>query len=222
MSIYCSVDGPTNSRSIGETPCRQGRFHNFRLWERGFRWRHGAAIRPRLDWLMVLILFLCVSRSGKMTTCTKYIFYHQKKGWKPFSVWADTFKAGAFDHDSFNNIIHSHHHLLRRVFDFKSITLCVDTGGNELALLWECWNPSQIWVYFFGSTLFFGSEIGERLCVDSGFVTWTTMVGDHSCLSHRGCKNAYAIVMRQHMHRRCWWWCEPSWKAISVRKDLPL
>jgi signal recognition particle subunit SRP54 len=35
--------------------------------------------------------------SGKTTTCTKYAFYHQKKGWKPALVCADTFRAGAFD-----------------------------------------------------------------------------------------------------------------------------
>ncbi|KAL6568006.1 hypothetical protein OROHE_003690 [Orobanche hederae] len=35
--------------------------------------------------------------SGKTTTCTKYAHYHQKKGWKPALVCADTFRAGAFD-----------------------------------------------------------------------------------------------------------------------------
>ncbi|KAJ0076162.1 hypothetical protein Patl1_34564 [Pistacia atlantica] len=35
--------------------------------------------------------------SGKTTTCTKYAYYHQKKGWKPALVCADTFRAGAFD-----------------------------------------------------------------------------------------------------------------------------
>lgn len=37
------------------------------------------------------------SGSGKTTTCTKYAYYHQKKGWKPALVCADTFRAGAFD-----------------------------------------------------------------------------------------------------------------------------
>ena len=43
--------------------------------------------------------YLCVniSGSGKTTTCTKYAYYHQKKGWKPALVCADTFRAGAFD-----------------------------------------------------------------------------------------------------------------------------
>ena len=35
--------------------------------------------------------------SGKTTTCTKYAYYHQKKGYKPALVCADTFRAGAFD-----------------------------------------------------------------------------------------------------------------------------
>ncbi|KAK2631717.1 hypothetical protein EUGRSUZ_L02527 [Eucalyptus grandis] len=35
--------------------------------------------------------------SGKTTTCTKYAYYHQRKGWKPALVCADTFRAGAFD-----------------------------------------------------------------------------------------------------------------------------
>jgi signal recognition particle subunit SRP54 len=39
----------------------------------------------------------CLSGSGKTTTCTKYAFNYQKKGWKPALVCADTFRAGAFD-----------------------------------------------------------------------------------------------------------------------------
>ncbi|KAG5403712.1 hypothetical protein IGI04_009831 [Brassica rapa subsp. trilocularis] len=35
--------------------------------------------------------------AGKTTTCTKYAYYHQKKGYKPALVCADTFRAGAFD-----------------------------------------------------------------------------------------------------------------------------
>jgi hypothetical protein len=44
-------------------------------------------------------LFVCKtnSGSGKTTTCTKYAYYHQKKGWRPALVCADTFRAGAFD-----------------------------------------------------------------------------------------------------------------------------
>lgn len=47
--------------------------------------------------LMDVIYFLMNSGSGKTTTCTKYAYYHQKKGWKPALVCADTFRAGAFD-----------------------------------------------------------------------------------------------------------------------------
>ncbi|KAI3831693.1 hypothetical protein MKW92_017513 [Papaver armeniacum] len=35
--------------------------------------------------------------SGKTTSCTKYAYYHQKKGFKPALVCADTLRAGAFD-----------------------------------------------------------------------------------------------------------------------------
>ncbi|KAE8769659.1 Signal recognition particle 54 kDa protein 2 [Hordeum vulgare] len=35
--------------------------------------------------------------SGKTTTCMKYVHYHQKIGFKPALVCADTFRAGAFD-----------------------------------------------------------------------------------------------------------------------------
>nr|GMD18322.1 signal recognition particle 54 kDa protein 2 [Ipomoea batatas] len=41
--------------------------------------------------------FYSVTGSGKTTTCTKYAYYHQRKGWKPALVCADTFRAGAFD-----------------------------------------------------------------------------------------------------------------------------
>jgi len=47
--------------------------------------------------MTILMLVVCASGSGKTTTCTKYAFYHQKKGWKPALVCADTFRAGAFD-----------------------------------------------------------------------------------------------------------------------------
>ncbi|GBG86459.1 hypothetical protein CBR_g41454 [Chara braunii] len=35
--------------------------------------------------------------AGKTTTCTKYAYHYQRKGWKPALVCADTFRAGAFD-----------------------------------------------------------------------------------------------------------------------------
>ncbi|MED6169921.1 hypothetical protein PIB30_025656 [Stylosanthes scabra] len=44
-----------------------------------------------------LVMFVGLQGSGKTTTCTKYAYYHQKKGWKPALVCADTFRAGAFD-----------------------------------------------------------------------------------------------------------------------------
>lgn len=40
---------------------------------------------------------VCQTGSGKTTTCTKYAYHYQKKGWKPALVCADTFRAGAFD-----------------------------------------------------------------------------------------------------------------------------
>jgi signal recognition particle subunit SRP54 len=43
------------------------------------------------------VMFVGLQGSGKTTTCTKYAFYHKKKGWKPALVCADTFRAGAFD-----------------------------------------------------------------------------------------------------------------------------
>ncbi|KAJ0986809.1 hypothetical protein J5N97_005165 [Dioscorea zingiberensis] len=44
-----------------------------------------------------VIMFVGLQGSGKTTTCTKYAYYHQNKGWKPALVCADTFRAGAFD-----------------------------------------------------------------------------------------------------------------------------
>ncbi|KAI3835541.1 hypothetical protein MKW92_034640 [Papaver armeniacum] len=44
-----------------------------------------------------VVMFVGLQGSGKTTSCTKYAHYHQKKGWKPALVCADTFRAGAFD-----------------------------------------------------------------------------------------------------------------------------
>ncbi|KAG6425323.1 hypothetical protein SASPL_115751 [Salvia splendens] len=44
-----------------------------------------------------VVMFVGLQGSGKTTTCTKYAYYHQKKGYKPALVCADTFRAGAFD-----------------------------------------------------------------------------------------------------------------------------
>ncbi|XP_042457909.1 signal recognition particle 54 kDa protein 2-like isoform X1 [Zingiber officinale] len=44
-----------------------------------------------------VVMFVGLQGSGKTTTCTKYAYSYQKKGWKPALVCADTFRAGAFD-----------------------------------------------------------------------------------------------------------------------------
>lgn len=44
-----------------------------------------------------VVMFVGLQGSGKTTTCTKFAWWHKKKGWKPALVCADTFRAGAFD-----------------------------------------------------------------------------------------------------------------------------
>ena len=44
-----------------------------------------------------VVMFVGLQGCGKTTTCTKYAYWHKKKGWKPALVCADTFRAGAFD-----------------------------------------------------------------------------------------------------------------------------
>jgi len=44
-----------------------------------------------------VIMFVGLQGSGKTTTCTKYAYHYQKKGWRTALVCADTFRAGAFD-----------------------------------------------------------------------------------------------------------------------------
>ncbi|CAL9215103.1 unnamed protein product [Arabidopsis halleri] len=44
-----------------------------------------------------VVMFVGLQGAGKTTTCTKYAYYHQKKGYKTALVCADTFRAGAFD-----------------------------------------------------------------------------------------------------------------------------
>eukprot|EP01050_Picozoa_sp_SAG11_P001340 SAG11_NODE_57_length_19200_cov_18.288417_8_plen_229_part_00 len=44
-----------------------------------------------------VIMFVGLQGSGKTTTCTKYCYHYQKRGWKTALVCADTFRAGAFD-----------------------------------------------------------------------------------------------------------------------------
>ena len=42
-------------------------------------------------------MFVGLQGCGKTTTCTKYAYHYQRKGFKPALVCADTFRAGAFD-----------------------------------------------------------------------------------------------------------------------------
>ncbi|KAL8151253.1 hypothetical protein V2J09_021061 [Rumex salicifolius] len=53
--------------------------------------------KPSVVIIMLMMMFDTLLGSGKTTTCTKYAYYHQKKGWRPALVCADTFRAGAFD-----------------------------------------------------------------------------------------------------------------------------
>lgn len=44
-----------------------------------------------------VVMFVGLQGCGKTTTCTKFAWWHKKKGWRPALVCADTFRAGAFD-----------------------------------------------------------------------------------------------------------------------------
>lgn len=44
-----------------------------------------------------VVMFVGLQGAGKTTTCTKYAYYWQKKGYRVALVCADTFRAGAFD-----------------------------------------------------------------------------------------------------------------------------
>ena len=44
-----------------------------------------------------VVMFVGLQGCGKTTTCTKYAYHYQRKGFKPALVCADTFRAGAFD-----------------------------------------------------------------------------------------------------------------------------
>lgn len=44
-----------------------------------------------------VVMFVGLQGNGKTTSCVKYAYYHQRKGWKTCLVCADTFRAGAFD-----------------------------------------------------------------------------------------------------------------------------
>ena len=44
-----------------------------------------------------VVMFVGLQGAGKTTSCTKYAYWHARKGFKPALVCADTFRAGAFD-----------------------------------------------------------------------------------------------------------------------------
>lgn len=44
-----------------------------------------------------VVMFVGLQGSGKTTSCVKYAYHFQRKGWKVALVCADTFRAGAFD-----------------------------------------------------------------------------------------------------------------------------
>lgn len=44
-----------------------------------------------------IVMFVGLQGNGKTTSCVKYAYHHQRKGWKAALVCADTFRAGAFD-----------------------------------------------------------------------------------------------------------------------------
>lgn len=44
-----------------------------------------------------VVMFVGLQGNGKTTSCVKYAYHHQRKGWKACLVGADTFRAGAFD-----------------------------------------------------------------------------------------------------------------------------
>lgn len=44
-----------------------------------------------------VIMFVGLQGAGKTTTCTKFAYHYQRKGWRTALICADTFRAGAFD-----------------------------------------------------------------------------------------------------------------------------
>ncbi|KAK4850024.1 hypothetical protein QYF36_003166 [Acer negundo] len=47
-------------------------------------------------------VIMFVGQGSEKTICTKYAYYHQKQGWKPALVCANTSRAGAFDQQQQN------------------------------------------------------------------------------------------------------------------------
>ena len=56
----------------------------------------GGLFKPKKGKSSV-VMFVGLQGSGKTTTCVKYAYHYQRKGWKVALVCADTFRAGAFD-----------------------------------------------------------------------------------------------------------------------------
>ena len=44
-----------------------------------------------------VVMFVGLQGSGKTTSCVKYAYHYQRKGWRVALICADTFRAGAFD-----------------------------------------------------------------------------------------------------------------------------
>ena len=44
-----------------------------------------------------VVMFVGLQGAGKTTSCVKYAYHYQRKGWRVALVCADTFRAGAFD-----------------------------------------------------------------------------------------------------------------------------
>ncbi|EKX73960.1 signal recognition particle 54kDa protein 2, putative [Theileria equi strain WA] len=44
-----------------------------------------------------VIMFVGLQGAGKTTSCTKFAYHYQRKGWRTALICADTFRAGAFD-----------------------------------------------------------------------------------------------------------------------------
>ena len=56
----------------------------------------GSVFKPKKGRSNV-VMFVGLQGSGKTTSCVKYAYHFQRKGWKVALVCADTFRAGAFD-----------------------------------------------------------------------------------------------------------------------------
>ncbi|KAL2554908.1 Signal recognition particle 54 kDa protein 3 [Forsythia ovata] len=91
-----------------------------------------------------VVMFVGLQGSGKTTTCTKYAFYHQKKGWKPALVCADTFRAGAFDQLK-QNATKAKITFLRKLYRVGSCKNCSRSGRHkqEAALFEEMRQVSE-------------------------------------------------------------------------------